>query len=138
MVLSMRRSASLVALFALLIGGCGESMATVKGKVVEDGKPMRFESNQAAIQLTLVDQDGKLDNKHSYTAVVNDDGSFEVVASGGELVLGNYQVAVLLRGGDPKYKVLAPPDSPLRRELKSGKNEIIVDLAKPPEEVSQK
>ena len=128
---TMRFSASILVLFTLFIGGCSETKATVKGKLVENGKSMSFESNQAALQLTLVGPDGKLDTKHSYTAVVNADGSFEVVASGGELLLGKYQVAVQFRGGDPKYKAFAAPDSPLRRELKAGRNELIIDLAKP-------
>lgn len=123
-------SALVLVLFTTLTAGCGQSKGTVTGMLVENGKSMSFESNQAAVQLTLVGPAGTLDNKHSYTAVVDEDGSFEVVASGGELPLGTYQVAVQLRGGDPKYKSLAAPDSPLRREIKAGKNELIVDLAK--------
>ena len=92
---------------------------------------MHLESNHATRLVTLVGPDGKLGINQAYTAVVNEDGSFEVVVSGGELVPGKYQVAVQFRGGDPKYKAFAAPDSPVRRELKGGRNELIIDLAKP-------
>lgn len=119
-------------LSGLLLVGCGRTnIASVKGKVIENGQPRTFEANQAAVQLTLVAENGELDNIHAYTAVVEADGSFEVVASGGEVKVGKYQVAIIYRGNDPKYEALYAPGSQLRREIKGGPNEIMIDLAKP-------
>ena len=129
----MKTVCSLLVLVVMIcLAGCGESKATVKGKIVENGQPKTFGANQAALQLTLIGPDGKPDDNKSFTAVVNEDGTFEVVASGGEIPIGKYQVAVQIMGatGQP-YKKLAPPDSPIRRELKSGANELTIDLAKP-------
>lgn len=130
---SMRFSTCALALLLSLsfLSGCGKTTGELKGQIVEDGKPKSFESNEAALQLTMIGPDGKFDNNHSYTAVVNNDGSFEVVASGGELRPGTYQVALQFRGGNPTYKSLAAPESPIRREIKSGRNQFIIDLAKP-------
>lgn len=123
-----------IVLSSLLLIGCGKAnIASVTGKVIENGQPRTFNANQAALQLTMVDAQGELDSANSYTAVVNPDGSFEVVASGGEVKVGNYQVSILYVGNDPKYQAFYAPDSKLRREIKPGKNELVIDLGKPTE-----
>jgi hypothetical protein len=132
MSVSMRYSAGILVLSTVLVCGCGgATTATVKGKLIENGQAMKFDMNQAAVQLTLVSPEGKLDDSHSYTAVVNQDGSFEVIASGGQLPLGKYQVGLQIRGdNNEKYKKYAAPESPLRREIKGGSNHLDLDLAK--------
>ncbi len=114
-----------------VVAGCSEPKATVKGAILEDGQPKSFKSNQAAVQLTLVNADGQLDNSKSFTAVVNEDGRFEVIASGGEIPVGKYQVAIQFTGGNKKYQKWAAPESTVRRDIKSGANELTLDLSAP-------
>ena len=124
----MKPTSLLVALLAFVCSGCSESKARVKGKVVENAQPMSFGANQAALELTPIGASGEADPNKMYTAVVNADGSFEVVVSGGELPLGKYQVAFRAFGKlTEKYKSVPP----FQRELKAGLNELILDLAKP-------
>lgn len=122
---------TILVLCVLLLSGCGKTTGELKGQVVEDGKPRTFGGNEAALQLTLIGPDGKFDNNHSYTAVIDKDGSFQVVASGGELTPGEYQVAIQFMGGNPKYKTFAAPESKVRREIKPGRNHFVIDLANP-------
>jgi hypothetical protein len=86
---------------------------------------------QAALQFTPLGPDGKPEAASSFTAVVNENGTFEVVASGGKLPAGTYQVGLQtyckLAG---KYRALAPPGSPIRREPRPGWNDLTIDLAK--------
>ncbi|MDB5307667.1 MAG: hypothetical protein JWO38_1869 [Gemmataceae bacterium] len=106
-------------------------MGRVKGQLVENGQPKAFPAYQAFVQLTPVGAEGHLDVARSFTAVVNEDGSFEVIASGGELPAGMYQVAVQARGKlGVQLKAFAPPQSPVRREIKPGSNLLTIDLAK--------
>jgi hypothetical protein len=73
--------------------------------------------------------DDKPDPNRTYTAMLNPDGSFELVASGGELPAGVYQVTVDIAGKvGEKYKAFAT-----RRELKPGANDLTLDLARPNE-----
>jgi hypothetical protein len=127
----MKRVLPVAAVLALIVTGCGSGMAKVKGKIVENGQPKSFGAFSASIQFTLIGPDGKPDTTKMYSAVVDQDGSFELVASGGELPAGTYQVAIempLKKGDRPQF---AGPNSPLRRELKSGSNDLTIDLAKP-------
>ena len=118
----------LVALLAGLCSGCSEGKARVKGKIVENSQPMTFGANQAALELTPIGPGGEADSNKMVGAVVNADGTFEVVASGGELPPGKYQIAFRGYGKlESKYKAVPP----FQRELKSGTNELTLDLAKP-------
>lgn len=129
----MRHALLLAALAGLVAGGCGGgSPARVKGQLVENGQPRTFPPTQVAIELAPVGPDGKPDNKKAVNAVVNPDGTFAVVASGGEFPPGTYQVCILAPPKfQPDLKRFAPPTSPLRRELKPGDNELVIDVAKP-------
>jgi hypothetical protein len=127
----MRRVLVCLALTGLLAGGCGGGTAKVKGRLVTNGQPMSFPATQAAIVLSPLGADGKPDPAKSYSAVVNQDGSFELVASGGELPAGNYQVSIQAVGKlKEQLKLFAGTDSPVRRELKSGLNDITIDVTK--------
>jgi len=118
-----------------LAAGCGgPEMAKVKGRLVENGAPREVAGGSVGVQLTLIGEGGKLDPKKSYTAVVNTDGTFEVVASGGELQPGTYQVALQFK--DPKDKLASQVKAvsggnDIRREIKPGPNELTIDLLKP-------
>jgi len=116
----------------LWLAGCGSATtATITGKIVDNGQPRQYQPTQAAVQLTLVGPGGKLDENRSFTAVVNPDGTFQVISSGGEIPVGTYQVAIQIRDEDPKYKAFAAPESQVRREIKPGRNELVLDLSKP-------
>lgn len=128
----MKRMWLIAALAGFLAVGCGAGMAKVKGRLVENGTPMSFPPTQIAVELTLLGEDGKPDRSKVYTAVVNEDGSFEVVASGGTLTPGTYQVGIIATGKyTDRLKRFAPPASPVRREVKPGSNELTIDVAKP-------
>jgi len=119
-------------LVALAACGCGGGMAKVKGQLVENGNPMTFPPTQVAIELALIGEDGKPDASKAYTAVVNPDGSFEVVASSGEVKPGTYQVGIHASGKlGSRLKAFAPPTSSIRREIKPGANTLTIDLARP-------
>ena len=133
-----KHSALLVLVVALLaLSGCGDSAGRVRGKVSEGGQPVTIPA-QAGVTFYLLGPDGKPDPARSYSSTINQDGSFEVVASGGELPPGNYLVAFDLaavkeaKTGLAKYKTqFVYPNSPLRREVKPGQNEILIDVLKP-------
>ncbi len=128
----MRHTLLAVALAALAAGGCGGSPATVKGRLVSNGESMTVPGATVAVTFTRVDGDAKDGSAKSFNAVVNPDGTFEVVASGGQLPVGMYRVSVLATGKlADKFKAYAEPGSPIRRELKPGSNEITIDVAKP-------
>jgi hypothetical protein len=129
----MKRALVFLALAGLLAGGCGGSAkAKVKGRLVSNGQPMTFPASQAAVSLAPIGADGKPDTAKSFTIAVKEDGTFELVASGGELPTGNYQVAIQAMGKlGQQLKGFASPNSPVRRELKSGANDITIDVAKP-------
>jgi hypothetical protein len=131
----MRRGLS-AALVALAAAGCGGDAGKVKGRVVENGQPLQIPA-QAAIMFTLVGPDDKPDPSRSYTMNIGPDGTFELLASGGQLPPGKYMVTVETTApkaptGFGKYKeTYRYPTSTLRQEVKAGQNEIVIDLAKP-------
>src|SRR4051794_31426964 len=96
----MRRRALFAAglLGALLLCGCGGGKAKVKGRLVENGQAQKFAPQQAHLEFIPLDADDKPQQGKSFTAGVNEDGSFEVLASGGELPPGKYQVTITARG----------------------------------------
>ena len=98
------------------------------GRIVENGQAQKFAPNQAHLEFIPLDADDKPQPGKSFTAGVNEDGSFEVLASGGELPPGKYQVAITARGNlATKYERFAPPNSPLRHEVKAGANDFTFD-----------
>lgn len=129
----MRLMTLALALVALAATGCAAPPAKVKGRLVSNGEPLSV-SGQVGITLTLLDAAGKA-TLTSYTSVVNPDGTFDVVVSGGELPPGLYQVS-LVAVGKAAGQFKSNPDivgdkSPVRRELKPGPNEVTIDVAKP-------
>lgn len=127
----MRTTRPVLLTLFLLLSGCSGNMATVSGRIVDNGQPMKYAATQAAVQLTLMGANGKPDNSKSFTAVVNPDGTFQVVASGGSVPIGTYQVIMNIRDEDPKYKPFTALDSQIRREVKPGHNDLVLDLSKP-------
>lgn len=104
----------------------------MKGRLVSNGQPMSFPATQVAVALSPIGADGKPEPARAFTTPVNEDGSFELVASGGELPPGNYQVSIQASGKlAAQMKAYAGTSSLVRRELKAGPNEITVDVAKP-------
>lgn len=129
----MRILSLLLALAAASALGCGGTTGKVKGRVVEDGKPVAIDG-QAALMFYLLDAGGKPDHAKSYPMTLSKDGSFELAASGGEMPPGTYLVTMEINApksakGLGKYKGrFGLPDSPLRQEVKAGKNELTVEL----------
>ena len=113
----MNRLLPVLLLSATAMTGCsGGGMGKVKGKLVENGQPTTFPSTQASIQLSPIGPDGKPDLTKIYSAVVNPDGTFEVVASGGEVPTGMYLVAIEMTGkGGERYKQFSANSSAIRR-----------------------
>jgi len=128
----MRRAFVLIALAGLASGGCGSDKAKVKGRVVNNGQPMTFPPFQASVVLAPCGADDKPDQAKSFTCIMGEDGSFELIASGGEVPPGRYQVAIQAMGKPSnQLKGFASPSSPVRRDLKPGANELTIDIAKP-------
>jgi hypothetical protein len=119
-------------LLLLVVMGCGDSPGRVKGRVVENGQPKDFPPMQASVTFDRIGPDGKPDTKSSYTAILNKDGTFEVIVSGGELPSGTYAVSISATGKENKlFKGFNAAETKVRREIKSGLNDIQIDLAKP-------
>src|SRR3954471_12435245 len=94
----MKRSGLIAAMAVVLAGGCGPSVAKVKGRLVDNGAPMTFPPTTVAIELSPIGADGKAEGNTVYSAVVQEDGGFEVVASGGTLPPGTYRVGIIATG----------------------------------------
>lgn len=128
-------AAALAAAFAFS-AGCGNPDSRLKGRVVEDGQPVQV-AGQAALMFTLLGAGDQPDASKSYTANLNPDGSFEMVASGGRLPPGRYMVTIEMppaqgKAGLAKYReVYRFPKSSLRADVTVGENDVTVDLAKP-------
>lgn len=115
---------------ALGVAGCGgPPMGKVKGQIFENGQPKSFPPASHAVEIAAVNASGEADPTKTFTAVVNEDGTFEMLASGGQLPAGTY--AFTVRGAGTK-KGAAPPKAS-KREIHSGDNQITLDLAKPGE-----
>ena len=129
------RTLLLVALAGTLALGCAGA-SRVKGRIVENGKPIAVEG-QAAVMIYLIGADGQPDASKAYPMSLAADGSFELVGSGGEVPPGTYMVTIEVNGpksttGMGRYKGLfGYPGSPLRQQIKAGSNDLTVDLAKP-------
>src|SRR5947209_1386810 len=131
------RKLIICALLAACTLGCGGGKGRVKGRVVENGSPVTVEG-QAAVMFYLIGEDGKPDPTRGYPVPLNEDGSFELVASGGQVPPGNYLITVEVNGpksatGMGRFKGrFSYPDSPLRQEVKGGRNNLTVDLGLAP------
>ncbi len=101
------------AVACLAVVGCGsqEKSVVVTGKVLEGGKPMDLSSEEykvraKAVEVTFypVDSAGKvLQNKPTYDATVEADGSFKIEGEKGKgLPVGKYKVGIVHR--DPMYR----------------------------------
>jgi hypothetical protein len=130
----MNRVTAVVA--ALLLAGCGGGgNAKIKGKVLENGQPVGV-AGQASLVFSPAGPDGKAGAK-AYAAGLNPDGTFERVASGGEVPPGDYVVSFEFSGG--KGTGAAPTGLAKYREtfknvkqtLAPGMNDLTFDLAKP-------
>ena len=125
-------------LLCLVATGCGSDLARVKGRVVDGAMPFRVEAGtQVSLRLSAIGVDGTPDPTKFYTAVLEAEGAFEVLASGGALTPGTYQVSLDAFGSGvtkelkSKLKPFASAGSKLRVRLTAGPNDITVDLAKP-------
>lgn len=118
---------ALAALFSLT--GCGGGdVGRVKGRLTDNGQPVTFAPNaQAAVVFQMIGPDGQPDVTKTYSMMLAPDGSFELLASAGELPPGTYQVKLDIAGKDAaKFKKFST-----KREVKPGENVIELDLAKP-------
>ena len=141
---------SILVCSALAIAGCGENAGKLKGTVVDGGKVVGSEGQQVSLSFYAMKPDGTADAGNCSTAVLNADGSFEFVASGGTLPPGKYKVVIASAGsaeGPPtvgkekKKKSEKSVDrfaghstfatSKLTVTVESGKNEVVLDLSKP-------
>lgn len=130
----MRRVAVVAA--ALLLAGCGGGgNAKIKGKVLENGQPVSV-AGQASLVFSPAGPDGKAGAK-AYAAGLNPDGTFELVASGGEVPPGDYVVSFEFSGGKgigasptglAKYR---ESFKNVKQTLAPGMNDLTFDLAKP-------
>ena len=134
----------------LALVGCGADAGRLKGTVVDGGKVVGSEGQQVSLSFYAMKPDGTADAGNCSTAVLNADGSFEFIASGGTLPPGKYKVVIASVGsaeGPPtlgkekKKKSEKPVDrfaghstlatTKLMVTVEPGKNEVVLDLAKP-------
>ena len=115
--------------------GCGDEQSRVKGRLVENGQPVEIlgGSTPQTIVFESLAADGKTASGRMYSAIMNPDGTFELVSAGGSIPPGSYRVSfdVTIPGKvGEKFKRFRGADSPLRKELKPGSNDFTIDLAK--------
>jgi hypothetical protein len=130
----MKRVAAVVAL--LVLAGCGGGgPAKIKGRVLENGQPVSV-PGQASLVFAPAGPDGKAGDK-AYAAGLNPDGTFELVASGGEVPPGDYVVSFEVSGGKgtgdaptglAKYRASFKN---VKQTLAPGMNDLTLDLTKP-------
>lgn len=132
----------LILLLALGLTGCGGGTGKVKGKLVNGGEPVGPPAGeQLMLIFHLLGPDDKPEVGKLYPIGVGPDGSFELVAAGGQLPPGKYMLTLdIMPLGDspPGWRSKLPfqgkftlPDSPLRADVVGGRNSLVVDLAKP-------
>ena len=96
-----------------------------------NGKPFALppKAGEVFISVFGLDAEGRIDPLKKYTGVVNHDGSFEIFSSGGELPVGTYQWSIDSAPGRVKeFEPFSYDKSKARVELKSGPNQIVLDL----------
>jgi hypothetical protein len=129
------RNAILFVALAACAAGCSSGQGQIKGRVVENGQPITIDG-QAALMFYLIGADGKPDPSKSYPLPLSQDGSFELVASGGQVPPGTYLVSFDVNApksatGLGRFKGrFTYPQSTLRHELKAGANDVTIELAK--------
>lgn len=121
LILSVALSAAVVAL------GCSSKAGRVKGQVVENGSPVKVQG-QAALMFDLVGPDGKADPTKGYPVPLNPDGSFELVASGGDVPPGTYRVTVQVNGPKAASGIFHYKGQSLTQEVKAGSNNLTIEL----------
>lgn len=100
-------------------------MAKVQGRIIENGQPKTVPPATVVVMFTPIPKDGEKPAGQSFACPVNEDGSFVVFASGGQLPPGEYDVLVEMRAAGNGAKM------GFRRELKPGSNDVTLDIAKP-------
>ena len=130
----MKRMSAILA--ALVLAGCGGGgNAKIRGRLLENGQPVSV-VGQASLVFSPVGPDGKAGDK-AYAAGLNPDGTFELVASGGEVPPGEYVVSFEVSGGKgigatpaglAKYREMFKN---VKQTLSPGMNDLTFDLAKP-------
>ncbi len=150
-----RRAALAAAPFFLLftLAGCGSPASTLKGKLVNGTEPVGSGGQLVSLSFHPM-TGGTPDATNNYTVPLNEDGSFEFVASGGTLPPGDYRVVISgvssgpptakerdnqkpnLPGAKPKKTggrfdaVDTLADTKLTITVVAGKNDLVIDLAK--------
>ena len=147
------RATSLGLLAALVLGaaGCGgeqkkggPSSVTVKGRLVQNGKPFTFDPNKSklppgtsappvapgatGLQITFIPQSGGGQDL-TFARIDPDTGAFET-----SLVPGRYKIALSpgggAGGGDPFGGMFLSDRTKIVRDVKEGE-EIVIDVARP-------
>jgi hypothetical protein len=118
----------------ILLGCGGPSKSRVQGRLTSHGAPFALpaDSGEVGIVFTRLGDDGNPIPFKMYSAIVQADGTFEVVAAAGECEPGVYQVAI--DAAKAKSNVFQPfqiGKSKARVTFKPGENDIKVDIAKP-------
>ena len=144
----MPRKRILLLMVSLGLAGCGgSSTGTLKGTVVNGTTPVTSEGQLVSLTFYPLMPDGTPNKENSYTAVLGTDGAFEVVASGGALPTGRYRVVVASaatqatdsgnltrpakKGKSDRFADCSTLEvSKLEIEVKSGENQVVIDLAK--------
>jgi hypothetical protein len=124
----------LTAALVVVLAGCGTDPARIKGRVLDNGQPLSVPGSGAPQSIVFESLGGEAGAGRMYSAMLNPDGTFELVAAGGSVPPGEYRVSfdVTLPGKDgEKFKRFRGSGSPLRRELKPGSNDLTIDLSKP-------
>lgn len=124
-----RVAVAAVALALLTLTGCGGGdVGRVKGRLTDNGQPVTFATGaQAAVVFQLLTPGGTPDLTKTYTMMLTPEGTFELIASAGELPPGTYQVKLDVAGKEgARFKKFST-----KREVKAGENVIELDLARP-------
>lgn len=122
------------AALGVIVAGCGPDKARITGRVFDNNQPVAVPASGDPQSIVFTSLGGDAGAGRMYTAALNPDGTFELVAAGGSVPPGEYRVSfnVILPGkGGEKFKRFRGEGSPIRRELKPGPNDLSIDLAKP-------
>ncbi|MBA4188178.1 MAG: hypothetical protein C0467_09190 [Planctomycetaceae bacterium] len=119
----------------VIVSGCGTDPARIKGRLLDNGQPLAIPASGAPQSIVFVPLGADGSNQgRMYSATLGPDGAFELVAAGGSVPPGNYRVSldITLPGkAGERFKPFAGTGSPIRRELKPGSNDLVIDLSKP-------
>jgi len=133
MITNLLRSTILIVI--PFVAGCGgSSVAMLKGRLVDNGQPFALPpgAGNVGIVFELLDAEGNPVGLKMYIALVNHDGTFAVVASGGELPVGEYRVGIDGNSAKvPQFGLFLLPVTKAKITLKPGSNDVNFDLAKP-------